>query len=209
MHTPPALRPLLTALLIAGSALGVAACGSGDTASTSGGVASTSDGTASTVRRAASAETETVCPEDTSDARYLTIRNDLPTTITLDVPRSSWNCEFFSGFSTPATLDGRTVAPESTSSRVRLELTREDFYDEVKGDFGVRIRAGATTLGNLTLTTLGYGSRRNLAVAMDGNWWCIRAMELRDAAGNPIWVRSAHCDDRKDFELEITDTKPS
>jgi hypothetical protein len=190
---PRSLRPLLAASLVAASVLGVVACGSGDTAST--------------VTRGAS--WDPVCPEATSDARYITFRNDLDTTITLDVPPTSWNCDYYSGTSTPATLSGRTVAPGSTSSRMRLELTRKDFYDEVKADFGLRIRAGATTLGNLTRATMGYGSRRNLAVAMDGNWWCIRAMELRDAAGNPIWVRSAHCDDRKDFELQITDTKPS
>ena len=199
MNSRRILHPLLASLIV-GSALGVAACGSGGPASTAG-------DRSATVRRAAAADT--TCPEPKSDARYITIRNNLSTDITLDVPRHSWSCAYYGGTSTPARLDGYTIGPGAALSGVRLEVTRKDYYDSVKADFGLRIRAGATTLGNLTLTTMGYGGKRNLAIAMNGNWWCIRPMELLDAAGNPIWVRSTHCDETKDWELEITDTKPS
>ena len=199
MKTSRALHPLLVVSLIAASALGLSACGSGDTASTSTSTRGASSGT--------------TCPEQTSMARYLTVTNDLPTNIVLDVPRASWSCDGFSGTSTPGAIDGRTIG--ASSGVMRLETVPLVRYSSLpKAAFGLRLRAGNTVLANLSLRPFKDDDERTrLGIVMDGSPKCDNPLEVRDASGNPAWVQVlcgvAGNERGKPWTLQITGTKPS
>ena len=198
MVIPRASHWILAAALASGAVLGLSACGSGDTASTS--------------TSARGATSGTTCPEQTSRDHYITVTNDLPTNIVLDVPRASWSCDGFSGTSTPGEIDGRTIG--ASSGVMRLETVPLVSGPSMsKAAFGLRLRAGNTVLANLNLRPSkdneGYA---RLGIVMEGSVWCGNPLEVRDASGNPAWVQVL-CglgNERDDpWEIQITGTKPS
>lgn len=187
----------LIAALASGAVLGMSACGSGDTTSTT------------TPTRGASSET--ACPVQKSAERYITVTNGLRTNLTLDVPRASWTCDGFSGTATPGEIDGLRIG--STSGVMRLEMVEIWKSTASKAAFGMRIRAGTTTVANVTLQPyLTSGMERRLGIVMDGSPSCGTPVESGDASGTPVWVqvlcgKGAKRDNP--WELQITDTRPS
>lgn len=197
MRAPRSLRPLLAAALITGSALGLAACGSGDAASTATSARASAPGTS--------------CPEQKSLETYIVFANDLDTNVVLDVPRSSWSCDGYSGTSTPGAFDGVAVGSQRYQRRVEV----------VRGPGGnALLRATAFTLklraSNRVLTTLqiarfqwGRGGRQAYGIEIDGEWWCGKALEFRDGADRPAWARFTTCNPNEPAELQFTNVKPA
>ncbi len=199
MAIPRTHGSLLAAVLIAGSALGLAACGSGDTASTA--------------TRAAAGDT--ACPERRgSQARYLTVMNDLDTDVTLEVPRGSWKCSGYSGVSTPGALDGRAVGHPGPQPRMRLETV---FGETTWGNtaFTLKVNAGGSTLVTLGISVLLYvGPTYPWGIEVDGRYRCYRpVVEFRDPSGAAAWATMPGNGCRASADgtmvLHLTKIKPS
>jgi hypothetical protein len=117
---------LLSAVLLL-SVIGSVACSS-----------STSPG----VERSAAGESGATCPEQSSFAFRGSFINTAPFEVTLSAPRSKWDCEDYSGVSTPsAAFDNVTIRPGGWQTRLdyRLEIAAKLIYSSywtlnVRGD---------------------------------------------------------------------------
>lgn len=133
---------------------GVAACGS-----------SSSAGTTNTTRAAAAAET---CPNRSSTATYVTVRNTVAEAATLDT--SGWSCADgnWSETGNPGKFNGRALPASGTVARVRLEKVagaaaawqmRVTYPSGTGGTFRLHFQENYTGGGNVhtTETELGVG----------------------------------------------------
>ena len=192
--TPPALRWMLAATLASGAVLGLSACGSGDTAST------TKDASSPGAS----------CPEQKSLETYIVVANDLDHGVALDVPRGSWSCDGYSGVSTPGVFDGVTV--RSQPYKRRVEVVRGPGGDALirSTAFTLKLRANAV-LATLQIARFqwGRGGRQAYGIEIDGEWWCGKAVEFRDATGRPAWARITTCDPNEPATLQLTNVMPA
>lgn len=198
MRTPSAVRMAAGAAVLAAATLGLAACGSTDTAST--------------VTRSAAPGTS--CPvQSGSKGNYITFVNDLNTDVVLDVPRSSWTCDGYSGAATPGRIDGRTIGP-GVQPRTRMEQVRDDKTWQ-NTEFTLKLRAGNGVLVSLRIGTFPYsgGTGYRWGMDIDGKRWCESdkaVVEFRDVDGKPAWamLRNA-CERYVDAELLFTTVRPA
>lgn len=195
MNLPRFARLILVASLASGAVLGLGACGSGDTTSTA---------------RDASAP-GTSCSEQKSLETHMAFVNDLDTKISLDVPRSSWSCDGWSGVSTPGVFDGAAVGPSGRYER-RLEVARGFEGDALirRTAFTLKIHAANSVIATMQVARFqwGRGGRQAYGLEIDGEWWCGKAVEFHDAGGKPAWARFTTCNPNDTAELQFTNVKP-
>lgn len=191
---------MLAAALASGAVLGVAACGSGDTASTS--TRAAADGTS--------------CKEQSGTfARYITFMNDLDTDVTLEVPRSSWTCEGYSGVSTPGNLNGRVIGHPGPQPRIRMETVSDSQpWDTTR--FTLNVNAGGKTLVSLGIGVMRYVDPYTYPWGMevDGEPRCNRpVVPFTDPSGDPAWATMPGYACRTtvdgDMVLHLTKIKPT
>ena len=185
---------MLAAALASGAVLGLSACGSG--------------GTASTTKDASSPGTS--CPQQKSLETYIVVANDLDNGVALDVPRSSWSCDGYSGRSTPGVFDGPMVGSQPYKRRV--EVVRGPGGDALirRTAFTLKLRANGV-LATLQIARFqwGRGGRQAYGIEIDGEWWCGKAVEFRDATGRPAWAGFTTCNPNDPAELRLTNVKPA
>ena len=137
--------------------------------------------------------------------------NDLDTKISLDVPRSSWSCDGWSGVSTPGVLDGAAVGPSGRYER-RLEVARGFEGNALirRTTFTLKIHAANSVIATMRVARFqwGRGGRQAYGIEIDGEWWCGKAVEFHDAGGKPAWARFTTCDPNETAVLRFTNVKP-
>lgn len=203
MVIPRAARWALATTLAFGAVLGLGACGSGDTAST-----------ASTTTRAAADGTS--CKERSgSFARYITFMNDLDTDVTLEVPRSSWTCDGYSGVSTPGNLDGRVIGHPGPQPRIRMETVSDDLPWS-STHFTLKVNAGGKTLVSLDIGVMRYVDPYTYpwGIEVNGDPRCYKpVVTFTDPSGDPAWATMPGNGCRTaingDMVLHLTKIKPS